>query len=101
MIEATAQSRMAIADKTQARRDGKYHKYAKGDLIYFYREPNGVHTKDQSVWRGPATIVDLTTLDEGTTSVKWNGRYILTSIRTTRPHISYPILVMLSTPSES
>ena len=61
-------------------------------MVDFHREPNGVHAKGQSGWRGPATIVDLTALDEGTIGVRWNGRCILTSVRTTRPHISYPVL---------
>ena len=62
-------------------------KYENGDLDDFHREPNGVHAKDQSGWRGLATTVDLTALDEGTIRVRWNGRCILTSVRTTRPHI--------------
>ena len=73
------------------------YKYDNGDLVDFHREPNAVHAKDQSGWRGPATIVDLTTLDEGTIGVKWNGTCILTSVRTTGPHISYPVLVKIKT----
>ena len=36
MTEATAQSRMAIADKTQARRDGREYSYENGDLVDFH-----------------------------------------------------------------
>ena len=39
MIEATAQSRIAIADSTQTRRDGRECEYKTGDLVDFHRKP--------------------------------------------------------------
>ena len=91
MVEATAKSRIDIASKTQTRRDGREQPYSTGDLVDFYRKPKGVHAKDSPVWIGPATICDVSTLAEGTVSVRWNGQTILCSTGTTRPHVVFPV----------
>ena len=94
MVEATAQSRLTIANKTQARRDGREHKFKTGDLVDYCRKPEGLHATDTSGWRGPATICDLTRLTEGSIVVRLNVKVILTSLNTTRPHTAYPVLLM-------
>ena len=38
MVEATAQSRIAIVDSTQTRRDGREFEYKTGDLVDFLQE---------------------------------------------------------------
>ena len=65
MVEATTQSRLIIADKTQARGDGRELEFTTGDLVDYDRKPEGLHAKDTSGWRVPATICDLTRRPEG------------------------------------
>ena len=45
MVEAIAQSRIAIADSTQTRRDGREFEYNTGDLVDFHRKPDVIHAK--------------------------------------------------------
>ena len=94
MAEAIAQSRIAIADSTQTRRDGREFEYKTGDLVDFHRKPEGIHAKYRPGWIGPAVICDLSSLPERIIGVKWNGKPILTSVQTTRPHIAYPVFMM-------
>ena len=63
-----------------------------GDFVDYYRKPEGLHAKDTSGWRGPATMCDLTRRIEGSIGVRFNGKVIFTSLNTTRPHIAYPVL---------
>ena len=50
MVEAIAQSRIAIADSIQTRRDGREFEYKTGDLVDFHRKPKGMHAKDRPGW---------------------------------------------------
>ena len=94
MINATARNRLSVAERTQTRRDGREHEFKLGDLVDVYRKQDGHHAKDRTGWRGPCTVVDLTEIERGQLSVKWNGSVMLASSGTTRPHAAYPVLVM-------
>ena len=78
MVEATTQSRLTIADKTQARRDSRELYFKTVDLVDYYRNPEGHHAKDTSGWRGPATICDLTRRTEGSIGVRFISKAIFT-----------------------
>ena len=79
MVEATAQSRIAVADSTQTRRDGREYKYKTEGLVDFHRTLEGIHANDRPGWLGTAIICDLNSLPEGTIGVKWDGKPILTT----------------------
>ena len=64
MVEATAQSRIAIADSTQTRRDGREFEYKTGDLVDFHRTPEGMRATYRPGRIGPAVICDLSSLPE-------------------------------------
>ena len=94
MIEATAQSRLNILNRTQTRRGGRKYKYSTGDLVDVFRKPEGVHAKDTSGWRGPDIVCDISSITEGTLGVRCNGKTLLTSIECTRPPVAYHVLLI-------
>lgn len=101
MVEATAQSRMSIANKTQTRRAGEKYHYKPSDLVDVYRRPEGSHAKDTPGWRGPCTVTDVNSIQDGQISVRWNGRVMISSIPATRPHVTYTVSVLYGWINES
>ena len=70
MTQASAQQRLERALKSKTRVAIQQLELQSGDLVDFWRKPS---TKDESGWRGPATV-----LNEGPTlaTVKWQGQNI-------------------------
>ena len=56
MVELTAKARMERALNSRTRRSREQLELAKGDQVDFHRPPA---TKDESGWRGPATVVQV------------------------------------------
>ena len=62
MVQSTAEERARRADTSKTRRSGELLELAAGDLVEFWRRSP---SKDVSSWRGPATVVDITSLQDG------------------------------------
>ena len=69
IVELTAKQRLDRALKSKTRRPAEQLELQAGDLVDFYRQPT---TKDDSGWRGPATVV---TVESGTITVRWQERF--------------------------
>ena len=70
MTQASAQQRLERALKSKTRLAIEQLELQPGDLIDFWRKPG---TKDESGWRGPATIL---TPGPTTATVKWLGQNV-------------------------
>ena len=81
IVQATAQSRMQIAERTKTRLSAEHLDLRSGDLIDVFRDPS---RKDLSGWRGPATVINV---DEGTVNLKWGNRTMTARIQDTRRHV--------------
>ena len=72
MVRALAEDRVRRALKSRTREAAAEVNYKTGDLVDFYRTPSG---KVLPGWKGPAQIVDITSLQsDGTAHVKWQGQ---------------------------
>ena len=86
IVEATAQQRASLAERTKTRPAGELLELQTGDLVEFYRPPL---TKDVSGWRGPATITDVTSLSDGIMSIRWQGRVLSCRVQDVRRALVY------------
>eukprot|EP00971_Amphidinium_carterae_P030095 591580-Amphidinium_carterae.1 len=92
MTESLATDRVKRAMKAQTHRSSKEMNLEIGQLVDFYRTPVG---KERPGWRGPARIVDASTVhDNGILHVLWQGRVLSVSATDVRPHLV--LLTMLS-----
>eukprot|EP00971_Amphidinium_carterae_P231314 4590401-Amphidinium_carterae.1 len=71
MIQSMAMDRIARASKAHGQASVKDMNVEIGALVDFYRAPVG---KERSGRRGPARIVDLSTIDDGILHLSWQGR---------------------------
>ena len=85
IVEATAQQRASLAERTKTRPAGELLELQTGDLVEFYRPPL---TKDVSGWRGPATVTDVTSLSDGIMSIRWQGRVLSCRVQDNRNQFS-------------
>eukprot|EP00971_Amphidinium_carterae_P097471 1928904-Amphidinium_carterae.2 len=95
MIKNLAEARIKRAKKSQTHQAAGEVGYKTGDLCDFFRTPQG---KATSGWRGPATIVDVSTLSEnGIAHVRWQGRIMSVQARDLRPHLVIPVWLLRET----
>ena len=84
MVQASAQQRIERALNSKTRLATEQLQLEQGDLVDFYRKPG---TKDESGWRGPATVIK----SEGSlTTVRWQSQNInvrTQDLRTTLVHL--------------
>jgi hypothetical protein len=83
MVEATAQSRMRMAENSKTRMSGELLGLEPEDQVDLYRKPA---RKDLSGWRGPAEIVSVNDIPRGMISLKWGGKVINARVQDARKH---------------
>ena len=71
IAESQASQRLKQAERSQSRLTGELLDLRCGELVDIFRQPQN---KDLTGWRGPASIVDVTTIPHGHISVRWGGR---------------------------
>ena len=71
IAQSQATQRMQLAERSNSRITGQLLDLRCGDTVEIFRQPN---QKDLTGWRGPAQIVDVTTIPHGHVSVRWGGR---------------------------
>ena len=86
MIQATAQSKAMRAQRHNTRPAGELTDLKAGDLVEFWRSPS---SKDIAAWRGPATVVDVTSLCDGILGIRWQGRNLLCRCQDVRRALVY------------
>ena len=86
ILEGTSKDRINRALRSKSRMAGESLNLKNGDLVDFYRTPQN---KDASGWIGPARVVDLTELDHGMISVKWQGYIYKCQVRHVRPALVF------------
>eukprot|EP00971_Amphidinium_carterae_P349276 6490937-Amphidinium_carterae.1 len=85
MTEALATDRVKRALKAQSHKSSVELDLELGCLVDFYRAPIG---KERPGWRGPAKVVDMSTLhDNGILHVLWQGRVLSVSATDVRRHL--------------
>ena len=92
IVEGTAKARLDRAMSTKTKPAGEEFEYQVGDQVEFYTPPE---SKDQTGWRGPATINDLSQLQHGTIGLKWQSFTLTRKIADVRRALTY--LVLLAT----
>ena len=70
IVDLTAKQRVERAARAKARKASESMQLESGDLVDFHRPPT---TKDDSGWRGPATVVNI---DGNSVCIRWQERYI-------------------------
>ena len=86
MVEATAAQRASIAANSKTRPAGQLMGLQTGDLVEFHRP---AVTKDVSGWKGPAVVTDVTTIDQGTISIRWQSRVLICRVQDIRRALVY------------
>eukprot|EP00971_Amphidinium_carterae_P350102 6491381-Amphidinium_carterae.1 len=85
ITEALASDRVKRALKAQTHKSSMELQLEHGCLVDFYRAPIG---KERPGWRGPARIVDMSSLhDTGILHVLWQGRILSVSATDVRRHL--------------
>ena len=87
MIGCSARDRIRRALSTNTRPAGEHLNLQLDSLVDFHRKPTGEHSKDTSGWQGPARVCDLSGLDAGSLSVRWQGRVINCDTADVRRHL--------------
>eukprot|EP00971_Amphidinium_carterae_P009692 191155-Amphidinium_carterae.3 len=96
MVKTLAEDRIRRAMKSKTQRAAVEHRFKLHDLVDFYRTPVG---KSNPGWRGPAHIVDLTSLEsDGIIHVKWQGRVLSARAGDVRPHLVLPVFLLRASP---
>ena len=90
IVEGTAKARLDRAMSTKTKPAGEEFEYQVGDQVEFYTPPE---SKDQTGWRGPATIHDLSGLQRGTIGLKWQSFSITRKIADIRRALTYMVML--------
>ena len=91
IVEATAQARLARADRHNTRVCLELQEYKSGDIVDIWMEPAN---KDLVGWRGPAEVLGVRP-SEGQLDVKIQGRTLQRRGQEGRPHIAFLIFLSL------
>ena len=91
MLQATADQKTRLADRSKTRRAGELLELRIGDLVDFYRKPM---TKDITGWHGPAEVVSLSSLQDGLLYIKWQGRVLAARIQDVRSAMIFATFLM-------
>ena len=94
MVQQTAQSRLQRAMSSKTWLAVQQLDLKQGDLVDFWRKPS---TKDDSGWRGPATVVDIGT----PLSIKCQNRHYTVRVQDVRRAIVYFIYLTNSMQMDS
>ena len=86
-VEAMAQRRLKLAEKSRTALAGEQLNLHNGDQVEVYRKPAN---KDWPAWIGPATVVGTTELEHGKVIVKWQGRHLTVPLEAVRRALMYP-----------
>eukprot|EP00971_Amphidinium_carterae_P281276 5584632-Amphidinium_carterae.2 len=96
MLQSLASDRIKRASKSHTHQAAGEMAISTGDLVDYYRQPVG---KTSPGWRGPAVLVDNSTLTEdGICHVRWQGRVLSVQARDLRPHIPLPVFMYQQCP---
>ena len=96
-VEAMAQRRLKLAEKSWTALAGEQLNLVNGDQVEIYRKPAN---KDRPAWIGPAVVVDVSELGHGKVTVRWQGRHLtvpLEAIRRALMYLTYLADVMCPT----
>ncbi len=94
MVDLTAKQRIERAAKSKTRKPAEAMKLEQGDLVDFHRPPI---SKDDSGWRGPATVVEV---DGGQITLRWQQRCMQARAQDVRRAlVHFALLAMLTTGS--
>ena len=90
MVAGTARDRLDRALASRTRPAGELLELKGGDQVDIYRDPA---TKDQSGWRGPATVLSTDRLHEGVVDVRWQSRLMPCNVRDIRRALAFLALL--------
>ena len=90
MVEATALSRMRLAENYNSRLSGDLLGLEVGDSVDIHRTPAN---KDLSGWRGPCEVLSVGKLDSGVIDVRWGGRTMSCRIQDVRKTVLFVFLL--------
>jgi hypothetical protein len=85
-IKAMAEYRATMAHKSRTPLTGEQLDLKNGDDVEIYRQPP---TKDRPGWVGPAKVTDISELDHGRVTVRWQGRHATVSLESLRRAMTY------------
>ena len=85
-VTAMADHRLKLANKSKTPLAGEQLELSTGDQVEIYRKSS---QKDRPGWVGPATVTDLTDIQHGKVTVKWQGRHITVGIESLRRAMTY------------
>ena len=71
IAESQASQRLKQAERSNSRLTGELLDLRCGEPVDIFRQPQN---KDLTGWRGPAQLVDVSTIPHGHVSVRWGGR---------------------------
>ena len=92
MVEATAATRMKLANQARTRLSSQQMELEAGSLVDIFRSPS---RKDLSGWRGPCKVVAVR---GGTIDVMWNNRILICRPQDVRVHVPNAFLANLEAP---
>ena len=81
IVQAHAAERLRRAETSHTRPAGELADLKPNGLVDIFRQPSN---KDLVGWRGPATIIDTSSIPDGTITVRWGGRTMITRIQDIR-----------------
>ena len=90
MVELVAQQRIKRASESKTRIATQQLQLEPGDLVDFWRRPD---TKDESGWRGPATLVDT----RQPVTIRWQDRFLQVRTQDLRRALVYLVLLTQNT----
>ena len=85
-MTAMADHRLKLANKSKTPLAGEQLQLSTGDQVEVYRISS---QKERPGWVGPATVTDLTDIQHGKVTVKWQGRHITVGIESLRRAMTY------------
>ena len=86
MVEASAKARLGRAMNTKSTPAAQKMGLKVGDEVDFYRPPV---SKDLPGWQGPATVADLSRIDRGVITIRWNSKVMEVQTQRIRRHLHF------------
>ena len=81
IAETLAKNRLQRAEHHNSRPSAQVKDIHIGELVEIFRQPPN---KDATGWRGPAEVIDNTTIDQGNVTVRWAGRSMIVRLQDIR-----------------
>ena len=97
ITEATAKSRMQLAERTNTRSTAEAQQLQAGQLVEIWRAPP---SKDLVGWRGPCEIISVAGQDDGVIDVRWRGRTLAVRAQDVRAAVLFMFLTFYDNDEE-